>query len=242
MTKFIDESFWRQTLLEADWYLKLGEDFRRLEKLAERARAEGRDGAEVKAIKRAAYSLVESALKEGKIALAETGEDFDRERRPIDTIVIHHTKNPPGLPLDRLNAMHLLRLYAPHYAADSALRGQPIWSNHFRDGRPVFYGYHWLIRADGCQRLLEDNQIGWHAGCWHINTRSLAVAIDDDLTDKEPSRTTLGVIAELIKRDYAYVASHLVIGHCEVLARSKVVNNPGKLFRSRWKQKLLDLL
>lgn len=242
MAKFIDEQFWKQSLLKPDWYLRLGDDFKRLEKLAEQSRAEGRDDTQVKAIKREAYSLVEEALKEGKVALGETGEDFDRERRPVDTIVIHHTKNPPGMSLDRLNAMHLLRLYASHYAADNTLRGQPIYSNHFRDGRAVFYGYHWLVSADGNQRLLEDDQIAWHAGCWHVNTRSIGICIDDDLTEKQPGQATLSAIADLIKNNYPQIADHLVIGHCEVLGNPEIVSCPGKLFLPRWKNKLLDLL
>lgn len=243
MAQFIDEQFWQQALREPDWYLKLEDDFRRLEKLADKARIEGKDPMTVKTIKREAYALIERNLKEGTIPLAESGEDFDQERRPIDTIVIHHTKNPSGMTLDRLNAMHLLRLYAAYYGVDENLRGQPIYSNHFRDGRQVFYGYHWLVRQDGhCERLLEDEQIGWHSGCWHVNTRSIAIAIDDDLTDSQPDHKVLSAIATLIKANYAGVPPHLVIGHCEVLANSKVIDNPGKLFLSYWKQKLLDLL
>ena len=66
------------------------------------------------------------------IALGNEGVDWDAEREEITTIVLHHTKNPSGVTLDRLNAMHLIRLYAARYTSteeEPDLRGQPIWSN-----------------------------------------------------------------------------------------------------------------
>lgn len=38
--------------------------------------------------------------------LATSGANQDAERKPIDTIVIHHTANAPGMTRERLSAMH----------------------------------------------------------------------------------------------------------------------------------------
>lgn len=242
MAKFIEGRLWREALRRPDWYLELSGEFRRLEKLTSGVREDKRKSAAAKSAKLEAYELVEDALETGSIPLAGTGEDFDRDRRPPDTVVIHHTKNSAGLTLSRLNAMHLLRLYAPRFAAKN-LAGRPVWSNHFRSGRQVFYAYHWLVRQDGsCERLLEDKHIGWHAGCWHVNTRSIAVAIDDDLTDKQPSQTILDAIAKLLKNHYPDIPSHLVIGHCEIFSSPKAAACPGELFLTGWKQSLLGKL
>ncbi len=35
MAVFIDENFWRRSLGEPDWYSRLGDDFKRLERLAQ---------------------------------------------------------------------------------------------------------------------------------------------------------------------------------------------------------------
>lgn len=215
MGKFIDEVYWRQALMQPDWYITLSEDFQRLEKLAELES----DYSRRKLIKGEAYELVESMLKQDLIPLAINGDNLDSSRLPIDTAVIHHTKNTPGMTLDRLNAMQLLRVYGMYYAnprdeTELHFKGSPVWSGHFYNGQQVFWVYHWLIRDDGkAEQILKDEYIGWHSGNWNINTRSIGICIDDDLTDKEPSDAVIEGVADVIRKHYPSIISDNIIGY-----------------------------
>jgi hypothetical protein len=241
MAEYIDEHFWYDALAEPGWYLTLAEDYKKLGRLAWKEK----DPVKRKSIKREAYEMVEQAVEDDRIPLAQTGDDFDKDRKPVDTIVIHHTKNPPGMTLERLNAMQLLRLYGMYYAdptdpKEKHLKGQPVWSGHFYNDSQVFWCYHWLVRNDGnLERILDDRYIGWHAGNWDVNTRSIAICIDDDLTQKEPSETVVGSIAELISSKYPGVNPANVVGHCDV---SHETECPGYLFHESWRAKLVEAL
>lgn len=241
MGRYIDEARWKEALARPDWYFYIKGDFARLEKLAEQQT----DGLNRKAIKGEAYSLVEHALSESSIPLAVEGPDLDRERKPIDTVVIHHTKNPPGMALERLNAMQLLRIYGGYYAEptderEKSLKGKPVWSGHFYNGQQIFWCYHWLIREDGRQEhILRDEYIGWHAGNWDINTRSIGICIDGSLSNKEPSEASLKSIAQIISERYPQVSNDRIIGHYEANPKTEC---PGKFFAPTWRQKLLHLL
>ncbi|HUD05812.1 MAG TPA: peptidoglycan recognition family protein [Candidatus Saccharimonadales bacterium] len=238
MPKYPNDALWLNAFTKPDWYLDVKDEFRRLEKLA----VNEKDYYKRKSIKRPAYSLVETAVRENKIILAQSGKNFDRERRPIDTIVIHHTSNKPGMTLGRLNAMELLRIYGMHYAdppnpLEKNLTGQPVWSGHFYNDQQVFWCYHWFIREDGqAERLLKDEYIGWHAGNWDINTSSIAICIDDDLSDKKPSEIVLNAIAEIIKQHYPGILTSNILGHREVNPKTVC---PGDLFIDGWKGELL---
>ncbi|HSX07145.1 MAG TPA: peptidoglycan recognition family protein [Candidatus Saccharimonadia bacterium] len=240
MAKYIDETMWWDALGEPDWYVRLADDFTRLEALAKKHSGDP----SYKQIKREAYALVERAIRENHIPLAKQGEAFDTERRPIDTIVIHHTKNAPGMTLDRLNAMQLLRIYGMYYANPTNnqrfLHGQPVWSGHFYENRQVFWGYHWFIRADGtAEQILTDEYIGWHAGNWDINTRSIGICIDDDLSSKEPSEAALATVARVLQEKYCTVKPANIIGHRDANPRTVC---PGDLFHTHWRQKIINRL
>lgn len=238
MTQTIDKSFWLDSLNKTDWYLILTEDFKRIEDLAvHEPNLEKR-----KQIKREAYELVEESIKAERIPLAKTGPNLDDQRKKIDTIVIHHTKNQPGMSLNRLNAIQLLRIYGRYFAnptdkREKSLKGNAIWSGHFYNGKQVFWGYHWLIREDGqSNHILNDSYIGWHAGNWDINTRSIGICIDDDLSSKIPSDIVLTAISSVIKKYYANINPKKVIGHCDVNYKTIC---PGNLFHKSWQEKLL---
>jgi hypothetical protein len=241
MTDYIDEAFWRETLGKPNWYLLLNDDFKRLERLAEKET----DYAKRKQIKDKAYRLVEEAVGTGRLPMAKMGDNLDAERKPIDTIVIHHTKNKPGMTLERLNAMQLLRIYGGYFTnptdpKEKHLKGQPVWSGHFYNSKQVFWCYHWLVRENGIsERILDDDYIGWHAGNWDINTRSVGICIDDDLSEKEPSEAVIQSIADTIHQNYPQVRKIKIIGHCEVNHNTEC---PGNLFIESWKNKLLDRL
>lgn len=241
MAKYLDEQFWREALSKPDWYLRIEEDFKRLEKIAKQKEGE----ADEKEVKNEAYSLVEEALSSDTLPLAKSGENLDSERKPIDTIVIHHTKNKPGMSLERLNAMQLLLLYAKQYARpnDDRLDHQPkgsVWSNHFYKDEQIFWAYHWFVRENGeAEQIMGDEYIGWHAGNWDVNTRSVAICVDNNLKDKQPDYIVIQKIAEIITQNYPHVAHENIIGHCDINPKTEC---PGHLFNQTWRADLLKLL
>jgi len=234
MTDYINQNFWRESLTKPDWYNLLLDDFKRLEKLAENEK----DYDKRKAIKHDAFQSMVNAINENRLPIAQTGDDLDFERKTIDTIVIHHTNNKPGMKLDWLNAMQMILLYGKYYADKPDFRGS-VWSGHFLGGKQVFWAYHWFIRQDGlAERILDDKYIGWHAGNWDINTKSIAICIDDDLNDKEPSDTVIKSIAKLIVDNYPNMKTEKIIGHCDVFD----TKCPGRLFNESWKRKMINLI
>ena len=172
------------------------------------------------------YDFFESQLSRGNIALGHGSGDFDLDRKEIDTVVIHHTSNPAGLSGSRLSAIELVRLYAPYFANPTAeedrhLKGQPIYSGHVRNGIQVFWPYHWIVRKDGRpERLLRDDEIGWHAGDWNVNCRSVAIALDNDYEYGRPDEEELLAIARIIVDHYRNVSPQRVLGHREVNSKT----------------------
>jgi hypothetical protein len=233
---------WAKVLREPTWYQHLVPEFKKLTTLWET------DRSDYERSKEAIYDFFEQSLIEGTVALGSTGKDWDSERLPIDTIIIHHTSNPPGLRRSRLSAIELVRLYAPYYAApyserDKEISGKPIYSCHVRDGQPVFYPYHWLVRNNGSvEQLLFDHEIGWHAGNWAVNCRSVAVCFDGDFEDGQPSEAEIMAAVELMKARYPSVGRNHILGHCEI---NQKVTCPSRFFLSNgvkagWKQELLS--
>jgi N-acetyl-anhydromuramyl-L-alanine amidase AmpD len=134
--------------------------------------------------------------------------------------------------------VHLLNIYVPVYS--KANGRPPVWSGHFYEGQQVFWGYHWLMRMDGSfERLLEDNQIGWHAGNWEVNRRSIAICLDNDYEQRNPRKKVLQDLAVFIKQNYPNIKAENIIGHKE--ARAGTIC-PGKNFVNVWKPELLEYL
>lgn len=203
--------------------------------------------AEIKELRESAY---ERLLAEGAVYVGDVVYDWDSERRPVDTVVIHHTSRPPGITKERLEAIHLERVYVPVYARpvrsdiDKGIKDVPLYSGHVHDGRQVFQIYHWLVRNDGqAERLLDDHEIGWQAGRWDVNRRSVGICIDDDLEHKSPTGATLEGVARIIKEHYSDIESHpeTIIGHREV-GGPVHTTCPGERFLPSWKNRLLKLL
>lgn len=189
------------------------------------------------------YDALERLLAEDRVAIGTSGRAWDEERRTIDTVVVHHTSRPPGISWETLSAVGLYRLYAAYYANPTPryadIRGRPLYSGHHRGGTQVFYGYHWIVRGDGsAERLLQDHEIGWHAGDWAVNCRSVGVVFDNDYEDGRPSRIEVEAAAELIRAGYPGVPPHRIVGHRET---SRAATCPGSRFPGDrgWK---LDLL
>ena len=173
MAQYLNEALWRQSFQRQDWYLQLYDTFRQLEERAERSDPKTRS-----AIKEEIYSFIEDLLLANAIVLGASGIDWDKEREPIKTIVMHHTQEASGMTLSRLNAMHLIRLYAARYASGILkpdCRGQAIWSDHIREGQQVFGGTigwcAWMVpRRDSYQmRVLPATPVNGRS----INTVSV---------------------------------------------------------------------
>lgn len=229
MTKnlfFNEEKWYREFTTKHDWYRVIYPEFETI-----LAKTEGKDLATRKAARNAVYGFLERLLSERIVILGERGKNWDSDRKSIDTIVIHHTKGEPGMTWERLDAMHLLRLYAKSYLAPSTekeIEGMPVWSNHFRnDGRMIFYGYHWLIRNDGTTlRLLNDNEVGWQAGSWEINCRSVGICLDGDYENAPPPQSMIEGVKRLIAEKYSVVDSKSIIPHYE--------SNPSTTCPGQW--------
>ncbi|MDR3557910.1 MAG: peptidoglycan recognition family protein [Candidatus Pacebacteria bacterium] len=241
-----NQTEWQKKIAEPHWYFEAPKMIKQLRALHDSAR----DKYEIE--KERIYDFFERELAAGKIALGSAGQDFDKERKPIDTIIIHHTSMEPGLTPERLSGIELLRLYAPQYAgngptydAHKNILNKPIYSGHFRDGMQVFWPYHWIILTDGTvERLLNDDEIGWQAGKWEVNKRSVGIVFDNDYEDSKPSQAELEAVAKLIKEKYSQVAKDRIIGHCEVNLKTAC---PSKIFFSKdshkgWKDDLIGLI
>ncbi len=244
MPEFFDKAKWLAAITQPDWYIALYPELKKM-----RALWEAEPGAARTApMKEAVRSFFESALSDGTLALASTGPNLDVERQPIDTIVIHHTSAEPGYRLSRLNAVQMLNVYVPYFnnpsisiPGESRFKGAPLWSNHASGGRPVFYLYHWLLRMDGSlERLLNDDELGWHAANWDINCRSVAICLDNDYDRQDPSPELLQTLADFISELYPHVSAARIFGHVEVSRH--VTSCPGTNFVDGWKSQLLSMI
>lgn len=227
---------WAHKLRQPDWYLLLEYE------LSSFIFPTIHDDPQLKTWRNQAYSLVGTMLEHGEIPLAQSGPDLDSERQPLDAVVLHHTEEDAHIPLAKLNAIGLLRQYALQYLEGNVLgnsvKGQAVWSNHFRQDSMVFFAYHWLIRPDGtCERLLEDPAIGWHAGNWQINTRSIGIALSGNYEHSTPPPAQIAAAARLIRTHYPFIAPSRLLGHCEVNTQATC---PGDCFLNGWKQHLLS--
>jgi hypothetical protein len=237
MPGYVDRARWRAELQRPDWYLRLPEQY---EALLTEARASPPTVA--KAIADEVYGFFEDALDARSIALGSRGRAWDSERESIDTAVIHHTGLPSGITLRRIDAIHLTRIYARYYAdpapSDAEIRGQPIYSGHFRGARQIFIAYHWLIRADGgTERLLGDEETGWQAGDWEINCRSIGICLDGAFHENPPGTEMINATKELIASSYPRISAENIRGHREINPKT---NCPGETFLANWKSELIS--
>jgi hypothetical protein len=244
MAVSFDEERWRKVITQQDWYAVLYPELKRFRSAWE----DDPESETTRSSKHEVRKFFEAALQDGTLALAKEGPDLDTERKPIDTIVIHHTSSKPGYRLSYMNAVQLLNIYVPYFnkpgesiPGEERLQGRPLWSNHVRGGRPVFYAYHWLMRMDGnFERLLEDNELGWHAANWDINCRSVAICLDNDYERADPTTDVLQKLAVFIAEHYPQVGSERIFGHGEVSRHPTIC--PGTNFVDGWKSELLGLI
>lgn len=239
MAEFFDEVRWNRIITKPDWYVQLGDELAAL-----RRQWETVDTDATHRMKHEVRSFFCAALQDGRLALGSSGEDLDAPRQPIDTVVVHHTSARPGYDLDYMGAVQLLNIYVPRYSQPGPhgqnLKGQPIWSNHVRNGKPVFYVYHWLLRMDGtAERLLQDNELGWHAANWDVNRRSVGICLDNDYEHADPSPETITQLGQFIAEHYPQVAPERIFGHGEVSNHPTACPGGGFVTGTGWKQQLL---
>ncbi|MEK7173318.1 MAG: peptidoglycan recognition family protein [Patescibacteria group bacterium] len=171
------------------------------------------------------------------------------QAQPIDMIVVHHSALDSDVTWVKISNLQRVTLYKPRYESPDTnpyLTGEPH-SGHFRpvDGewREVFYAYHWYIRPSGeCERWLLDREVGWQAGNWNVNCRSIAICFAGDYSQGKPTEEALdasaSLIAGYIKKFPAIKLETNVIGHREV---NKKTICPGNEFLGPdgWKQVLV---
>lgn len=151
--------------------------------------------------------------------------NWEAERQQMgiktDLIVLHHTGAPSGMTWKELSDIQYRTLYVPRYNSnnpDPLVKGWTPHSNHFHTvvGKKVevFYNFHWLIRTDGTtERLLNDDEVGWHCGDWDKNMRSIAICFDGDFTSSKPSNAALKAAAKLIVDYQQKFKIDDVVGH-----------------------------
>ncbi len=182
-------------------------------------------------------SMVSELLSSGVIALGKDGPNHDGEREEIDTALIHHSSREFSGDKEEtynlLNALGLLRLYAANYSnKGKPYHGFPIWSNHGYGGKQTFIAYHFLVYPDGTfDQVLNDQCIGWHAGDWKVNKKSIAICFVDDLDNKKPTDEAIAA-AKIILSRYRIKE---VLGHSESNPKTSC---PGKMFEE-WKKELI---
>ncbi len=242
---YIDSRKWSEIICRPDWYLELVPELERLRKKTDQSTK-----TEKEKLEEEVDTFFEQHLANGTIALGKEVGNWDNERKSVEIIIIHHTSIDPGMTPIRLSAIELIRLYAPYYANpvdpnEVYIKGKPISSGHAREGKQVFWPYHWLIRTDGTAvRLLLDNEIGWQAGSWDINCKSVAICFDNNYTDSRPSEIELQTAAKIIKENYSLVLKDRIFGHREVNPKTIC---PSNLFldsenEKGWKMDLLGLI
>jgi hypothetical protein len=234
----VDKSYWQKQLHYPDWYSRLEEE------LNELIFPIVHKNPKVKSFRHEVYELVEEMLERNEIPLATTGPNLDTARKPIDAVIIHHTEEEPDIRLSKLSAIGFVRQYGAMYLKNDVLehklRGQPIWSGHFLDGKMVFFAYHWLIRPDGtAERLLKEKYLSLQSGDWEINTRSVAIALSGDYEESTPPKLQIAGTAEVIKKNYPFVDKDKVLGHREINPERTC---PGAFFLSGWKNILLEFI
>ncbi|MBU2522967.1 MAG: N-acetylmuramoyl-L-alanine amidase [Nanoarchaeota archaeon] len=180
--------------------------------------------------------MVGELLRANLIAVGSEGKNHDAERKPIDTAIIHHTSTKHSAKLNYIDALGLIRLYAKAYGdKENSEYGKLIWSNHVMNGRQTFIPYHYVIMRDGTfERCLDDGMIGWHAGNWEVNCKSIAICFMDDLEDSKPTEPAMKTAISIIKKHN--IKSENIFGHREISDRTTC---PGKKFYD-WKFELCN--
>lgn len=176
--------------------------------------------------------------------------NWDADRRPFTTIVIHHSAMGNDTTAEQIEEIQKDRLYTPRYRSESKspfVKGLPVHSGHVMDGKERFIGYHHLVYSDGkvttelstlvkIKDVWHIDHVGWHAGNWVVNCSSVAICLVGDFSKKEPPEAQLQATAGLIVHYLTFNPKATITGHCD----HTKTECPGKTWPS-WKKKLQAL-
>ena len=138
--------------------------------------------------------------------------DWDAERLPFRTVVIHHSAGPNNVTVAEINQGCKESLYAKRYASgnnDPYVKGLEPHSGHMVNGQESFLPYHYIVYPDGTTKkglspLISINgvwyvdQVGWHAGNWEINCQSLAILLIGDYSNATPPPAQIKAVKKII--------------------------------------------
>lgn len=176
--------------------------------------------------------------------------NWDADEARIDMVIIHHSAMYPEASWVEISDLQRESLYMPRYRSSDPvpyLKGQSPHSGHFRavNGEliEVFYAYQWFIRPNGTsERLLLDKDVGWQAGNWNVNCRSIAICFAGDYSQSKPAEEALDTCAKLITdyiKKFPAIKLENVIGHREVNPKTICPGNDF-LGPDGWKQILTE--
>lgn len=187
--------------------------------------------------KRAFIQMVGNLLEAGKVKLGDPIENFDEERLPIDTVVIHHSETAENVDFAYIHGIHLFTLYViPAFDnPQNSVYGKPVFSGHYNDkGQQVFYGYHYIVKPDGTyKQTLKDENIGYHAR--GANSNSIGVVIIGNYDKKKPTEKAIIGVKKILEN----YPDKKIVGHREVTPDTDC---PGDTFfgKNGWKNELIS--
>lgn len=82
--------------------------------------------------------------------------------------------------------------------------------------------------------------MAWHAGNLAVNRRSIAICIDDNLTNHNPTGEALEAVGNIIRSHYQEVlgGQNAIVGPREVSSSPTIC--PGNTFLLDWKDDVID--
>ena len=111
---------------------------------------------------------------------------LDGVRRPITTIVVHHTAGQSSNNIDRV-ASDISRLHQKRFRTMRKSAGWHI-------------AYHYLITPDGkVWETRSPNDVGHHAGNGTVNRCSLAICLVGDFSKHRPTRAQVQSLDSLVQ-------------------------------------------
>ena len=179
--------------------------------------------------------------------------DFDKNyRAQFEGVIIHHTGTSNNITVEGLSKIHKRRVYKPVFDAMRDIVGDKIYSNHFYQGKETFCAYHWLVYPDGRKiKVLKDiikirgkwyvDYVGWHAGTWEVNGKTIAIALVGNYLNSIPPKEALKSVADIIANYQKKTNLKLeILGHREV----RQTACPGNRFlgRNGWKNVLIGMV
>lgn len=110
--------------------------------------------------------------------------------RKIDYIVIHHSAGSPKETLQDVNHSHQVRNWGTPQ--------KPLYCK--KDKKGYFVQYHWFIdRAGNATQTRDYDEIGWQAGVWDINKRSVGICLSGNFQNELPKSQQLEALKVIIK-------------------------------------------